>query len=324
MRGCDVLSDALEYALAQIGGAKMPVAALNATGHEPQEWVKQSNHACNKLQSTINGVFSTVLVRATRQIDQTLGLIAVATRLSAPNGTILVAQENTHGATGLEKKVKEACPTLSTVIKYKCRVLILPSNEVENAKIGVWEAKSGVQKHLQTGFWTCPGLFSWDRPDPASQLLLAHLPPTLGDIGADLGCGYGYLTTHLAKMKGVKAIFAMDDDQKAVECCQKNMESMQNTPEFHILWRDATQNHPDIPPLDFIVMNPPFHDQQHENRELGQKFCNSAMKMLKSGGMLYLVANRHMPYEAILEKAARKVTLLADVNGFKVLATEAT
>ncbi|MFB2351671.1 methyltransferase, partial [Priestia megaterium] len=37
------------------------------------------------------------------------------------------------------------------------------------------------------GLWTQPGVFSWDRIDPGTALLLARLPPQAG-VGADFGC----------------------------------------------------------------------------------------------------------------------------------------
>ena len=88
---------------------------------------------------------------------------------------------------------------------------------------------------------------------------------------------------------------------------------------FKVEWRDATGDLSDLPVMDAVVMNPPFHDQQKEDRELGQKFVHAAMKLLRAGGELYLVANRHMPYEDILAKEASKVTLLEDAQGFKII-----
>ena len=42
------------------------------------------------------------------------------------------------------------------------------------------------------GLWSQPGIFSWNRIDPGSSLLLENLP-VLGGRGADFGCGIGVL-----------------------------------------------------------------------------------------------------------------------------------
>lgn len=317
----DTLTDALNYALEKQGGALPPVAVVNATGHEASSIVTVSDNACNKLENTLKGVFSTLLVRSTRQNDETLGLVALAAAHTAPDGKIIVAQENAHGAGGLEKHLRRAFPNLQTISKFKCRIMTLDRADADEAVLARWRDTAAIRKikHNRGEFWSCPGLFSWDRPDPGSILLLAHLPSTLPGKGADLGCGNGLLSGAAAKKEGASEIWCLDADARAVECCRRNLEERGIAIPFHVLWRDATLDQPDIPALDWIVMNPPFHTQQDESRELGQRFCNSAMKMLRSGGELYLVANRHMPYEAVLEKDAAQVNVLADTDGFKIL-----
>jgi len=66
-------------------------------------------------------------------------------------------------------------------------------------------------------------------------------------------------------------------------------------------------------------MNPPFHDGGAEDRALGQALFAAAAKMLKSGGVLRLVANVALPYEATLVALFRQSRLLVRENGYKVL-----
>ena len=70
--------------------------------------------------------------------------------------------------------------------------------------------------------------------------------------------------------------------------------------------------------LDFVVTNPPFHDGGAEDQRLGQAFIQKAAAMLGKGGVLWLVANRHLPYEADLNAAFKRVTKVADAGGYKV------
>jgi 16S rRNA (guanine1207-N2)-methyltransferase len=323
MKTGDVLTDALNYALNQIEGFKTPVAVLNACGLEDKSFVKQSDHACYNFLNTLNGVFNTILVRATRQSDETLGIIATACTHAAANGIVVVAQENAHGAEALEKRLKKAFSDVRTIIKHKCRVMVLNAQLADKTVLNDWQSGAVLQMVAETGLWSTPGLFSWNRVDPASKLLLAHLPETLKGAGADLGCGYGFLSTQLVQKKGVSTLYALDIDCRAVEACTRNLQASETDIPFHVLWRDVTATPKDVPRLDWIVMNPPFHTQQREDRELGQKFCLSALKMLKPRGSLYLVANRHMPYEILFEKTAHKVTCLIDQNGFKILYVQA-
>ena len=65
-------------------------------------------------------------------------------------------------------------------------------------------------------------------------------------------------------------------------------------------------------------MNPPFHDGGSEDKALGQAFIQRAHGALKSGGVLWIVANRHLPYEQVLTKAFKSAPLEAQTGAFKV------
>ena len=84
---------------------------------------------------------------------------------------------------------------------------------------------------------------------------------------------------------------------------------------FH--WSDVRAA-PDLSGLDFVVMNPPFHDGGAEDKALGQAFIRRGRDMLRKGGAMWLVANRHLPYEAVLNEQFSAVTPRADKAGFKV------
>jgi 16S rRNA (guanine1207-N2)-methyltransferase len=165
------------------------------------------------------------------------------------------------------------------------------------------------------GLWTQPGVFSWNRIDPGSALLIAHLPPLAGR-GADLGCGLGVLSHAVLASAKVKQLLMIDLDRRAIECCKRNVADERAI----IQWGDARR----IPKtlqtnaLDFVVMNPPFHEGGHENQALGQSFIQAAAALLRTGGNLWLTANRHLPYETILKPLFKRVTLVREAGGFKI------
>ncbi len=162
------------------------------------------------------------------------------------------------------------------------------------------------------GLWTQPGIFSWDRPDPGTQRLLAALPPLTGR-GADLGCGAGQLAQRVLAAPEVTHLDLVDLDRRAVDAARRNIDDPRA--DFH--WADARVR-PELDGLDFVVMNPPFHDAGAEDKALGQAFIRRAHAMLRKGGVLWLVANRHLPYEAVLTPLFAQVTRAAEDGGFKV------
>lgn len=162
------------------------------------------------------------------------------------------------------------------------------------------------------GLWTQPGVFSWDRLDPGSRLLLSALPPLKGR-GADLGCGIGVLSRAVLASPAVTRLDLVDLDRRAVEAARRNVDD----PRAHIHWADA-RTAPALDGLDFVVTNPPFHDGGAEDRALGLAFLRRAHQALRKGGVLWMVANRHLPYEALLGELFGKPVLKADSGGFKV------
>ena len=162
------------------------------------------------------------------------------------------------------------------------------------------------------GLWSQPGLFSWDRIDPGSAQLAAHLPQLAGQ-GADLGSGIGFLALAVLKSDKVRALALVDIDRRAVDLSRRNVAD----PRATHLWADVRAA--TLQNLDFVVANPPFHDAGREDRGLGQEFIRRAAAALRKGGALWLVANRHLPYEAVLSPLFRKVAPVADGGGYKIL-----
>ncbi len=164
------------------------------------------------------------------------------------------------------------------------------------------------------GVWTQPGVFSWDRVDPGTGRLMQILPPMKG-AGADLGCGVGLLAGAVLSAPAVTALACIDIDRRAVDCARRNLDD----PRVSVRWADVRTLGDDLENLDFVVMNPPFHDGGTEDRDLGVIFVRTAARLLRKGGTCWLVANRHLPYEAALGEAFAAFTVKADAGGYKVI-----
>ena len=138
--------------------------------------------------------------------------------------------------------------------------------------------------------------------------------PQLQGRGADLGCGLGVIANRVLESPGVSTIELWDLDRRALNCARRNV--VDTRASFH--HGDARLTPTKSGDLDFIVMNPPFHDGGREDRTLGLAFIAAAARRLRPGGTCWLTANRHLPYEAPLASAFREVHLRAEGEGFKV------
>lgn len=170
------------------------------------------------------------------------------------------------------------------------------------------------QSQIDDGFVTAPGVFSADAVDPASKLLADTLPQKLGRQVTDLGAGWGYLSARILEREAIQDLYLVEADHRALECAKKNV----TDPRAQFHWADVSRwQHPSM--MDAVVMNPPFHTARAAEPELGKSFIAAAVGMLKPAGQLWLVANRHLPYEAALAACFTKVEEVAGDNRFKVL-----
>ncbi|KNG94118.1 class I SAM-dependent methyltransferase [Pseudaestuariivita atlantica] len=165
------------------------------------------------------------------------------------------------------------------------------------------------------GFTVVPGVFSADAIDPGSRALAEALPDRLGREVADFGAGWGYLSARVLKDDGVTRLHLVEADHIALDCARRNIDDPRAV--FH--WADATTWRSDAP-LDAVVMNPPFHTGRRATPDLGHAFIRNAARGLSRHGRLWLVANRHLPYEQVLESCFGKVTEHPSAQGgYKII-----
>lgn len=164
------------------------------------------------------------------------------------------------------------------------------------------------------GFVTRAGVFSADGIDPASRALGEALPAKLGRVVADLGAGWGYLSAQILKRDGVEVLHLVEADHVALECAKQNVSDARA--QFH--WDDVREFKPGSR-VDTVVMNPPFHTGRKAEPDLGVQFIRTAAKVLAPSGQLWMVANRHLPYEAALKESFVKVDEVAGDRSFKIL-----
>jgi 16S rRNA (guanine1207-N2)-methyltransferase len=105
----------------------------------------------------------------------------------------------------------------------------------------------------------------------------------------------------------------IDIDRRAIDAATRNV----HDPRATLLWRDVREGS-GLNGLDFVVMNPPFHDAGAEDRALGEAFIRRAAEALRPGGVCWLVANRHLPYEAALKALFPALRMAAQGDRYKI------
>ena len=165
-------------------------------------------------------------------------------------------------------------------------------------------------------FKTKPGIYGWNKIDTGSRLLIDSLSDELSGIGADYGCGYGYLSHQiLNQYPNIQKLYAMDADYNSLDCARYNLSTFD---QIEYCWCDLTKPQHELEQLDFIIMNPPFHDGKLTASSIGVDFIKMACNQLKKDKKLYIVANNHLPYEKVLAEFFTNVQKIDEKSGFKV------
>ncbi len=238
-----------------------------------------------------DGAFDAALIRLPRSREA--GRAAIAAARSTTDGPIVVDGAKTDGVEAVLKECRARARITPPVSKGHGKIF-----SIEGGDFADWTAKS----QLVDGYITRPGVFSADGVDPGSRLLTDALPDTLAGRVADFGAGWGYLAHAVLRSAKVTSLDLIEADAVALECARENVDDARVS--FH--WGDATQLSADGP-YDAIVMNPPFHAGRAGDTDLGRAFIRSAAAHLVRHGTLWLVANRHLPYEAGLAEVFAEV-----------------
>lgn len=163
-----------------------------------------------------------------------------------------------------------------------------------------------------------PGVFSQNRLDVGTAVLLPHLSKVTSGKIADFGCGSGVISAYLSKINPKNRIFALDADAFALASTQMTFEK--NQLPLEQLEIKAVTGIDDAPLfLHAIVSNPPFHQGIQTDYNASENLCKSSKRHLKSGGELWIVANRFLNYPLLIEQSFGQCTTKADQQGFKVL-----
>lgn len=252
------------------------------------------------------GPYAAALVCLPRAKAEARALIAAACAQSA--GVVVIDGQKTDGIESILKAIRARVTVHGPVTKAHGKLFWIDAPAADC--FSDW-----AQGPLLTegGFWTAPGVFSAGEVDLASALLVEALPDDLGRQVADLGSGWGYLAAHILTRDSVEAVHLVEAQHISVECSKRNVTDAR----AHFHWVDATDWTPNFK-LDTVVMNPPFHQGRAAEPQIGQAFVAAAAGLLASQGHLWMVANRHLPYETELNRHFAQVDEIGGDTRFKL------
>ena len=276
------------------------------TGFKPDQ-----DHFAARYSVVPEPPYAGAIVCLPRSREAARALIARAAAEVAPGGVVAVDGQKTDGIDTALKDLRGRVDLSESLSKAHGKL----ASFVAGPDLSDWLARP----HQVDGFQTLPGIFSADGPDRGSVLLAGALPVKLGGKVADLGAGWGWLSMEvLRRCPDITSLDAFEVDARALEPARRNLGNVLVPVRPKLFWKDVTAG-VGRAVYDFVVMNPPFHEGRDAEPGLGLKFITAAATALKHEGELWMVANKQLPYEVLLESLFDEVTLVSQREGFKVL-----
>ena len=254
---------------------------------------------------TPEGPFSLAIIALPRAKAEARARIAAVRDVTT--GPLLIDGQKTDGIDSLLKELKARGDVTEVLSKAHGKLCVVEDGNFED-----WHAEPGEAD----GFVTHPGVFSADGIDPGSAALISALPQTLSGHVVDLGAGWGVLAK-AALERGAASVDLVEADHLALEAARANIAD----PRARFHWADARTFRPETPPK-HVLCNPPFHTARAADPSIGQAFIRNARAILPRHGTLWLVANRHLPYEQTLKEAFASLETVDQTAGYKIIRAE--
>jgi len=163
-------------------------------------------------------------------------------------------------------------------------------------------------------------VFSREKLDIGTRFFLQHLPQSEKyKTIIDLACGNGVVGLLAAKNNPSASVLFIDESFMAVESARENFANAQdinNKVEFSVndCLQDVAKNSADL-----ILNNPPFHQNNAIGDEVAWQMFSQSFAVLKPGGELWVIGNRHLAYHIKLKKLFSNCKTVAANKKFVIL-----
>lgn len=211
-------------------------------------------------------------------------------------------------------------PATTTRARKKSRLILVERDHSMNEGQSPYPDSYELEVDRSYRILNHASLFSRDRLDQGSRLLLEHMPvePRYRRI-VDLGCGNGVIGIIAAAFNPAASLLFCDESFMAIASAEVNFRAafaLSRQAEFRVT--DCLQGFANAS-QDLVLLNPPFHQQHSVGDAVAWRMLKDARRVLVAGGELRLVGNRHLGYHAKLKKLFGNCETIACNNKFVIL-----
>ena len=267
-------------------------------------------------------LFSTIIIRIPKHLSL-LEFQLSAIRSKVDKGTQFIAAGMTkeiHKST-IALFEKWVGPTQTTLAVKKSRLIL------SNYSADIDASPLKCDKHYLTEnlidpsktLTICgmPGVFSREKIDHGTRVLLQNFPQLNEPAKLiDLGCGAGIIGAAIAQKDPPIEVTLTDESRLAIESSIQtfSINSLSKPIAIQTNALDKISKNQ----YDYVLCNPPFHQQNTQTLSIANKMFRQSAVCLKKNGMLLVVANRHLKYGKQLKKYFECVRILSDDKKFIV------
>ena len=162
--------------------------------------------------------------------------------------------------------------------------------------------------------------FSFGKIDFGTLFFLDHFPrfKNQPEKVIDLGCGDGSLALLAAEKWPESPIICVDNSYLAVDSAKENFKinGYEGRSEFKVT--DCLTGI-DAKSADLILCNPPFHEYHAVSMGVAGRMFKDAYRVLKSGGSLFIVKNKHLGYQSYLKTLFGECKTIAGNKKYEIL-----
>jgi 16S rRNA (guanine1207-N2)-methyltransferase len=296
-------------------------AATRALLHSRDSWVIAFGYDDSVLAA---GRADTVTVFLPKSRSELSLRLSLALWLVADGGRVILVGEKKEGIAGAVRQLREQMPQSEKVDSARhCQVwqadAVSPSADF---RLTDWMQWHGVENNgIALDVADLPGIFSDGELDAGTAMLLNTLArkPLAPGKTLDFACGAGVIGAWWQRFQAQRSdtvypVDGVDVQFQAVACARAT---------YARAGAEGTVTASDglsaiAGQYQSVVTNPPFHTGIRADTSVTEQFLQGVSRHLVKGGELRLVANRFLPYEALIQQHIGRATVLAEDTKFVV------